>query len=108
MELDIEDFSLHEDQVAFVGTRDKRQGKCQGAAPRHGKGEWFLKGPVPWTWLEVAARQPGKALALGLSIWRELGRRGGGQPVKLSLQRAGLGMNAQSARRALRALEKAK
>jgi len=103
MGLDIEDWSLSEDQVKeFVGTKEKRQ-----RAPKHGKGEWFLKGPVPWTWLEVAARQPGKALALGLSLWREVGRRKGKQPVKLSMKHVGLGVDDQAARRALKALEKA-
>jgi hypothetical protein len=63
--------------------------------PRHRPGEWFLRGPVPWPWLEAAARLPGKALALSLCLWREAGRRRC-RTVKLS-----------PARRALRSLEAA-
>jgi hypothetical protein len=74
--------------------------------PRHRPGEWFLRGPVPWPWLEIAARLPGKALAVALCLWREAGRQG--RPViKLCLRRVGLGVSEQAARRALQALETA-
>ena len=43
--------------------------------PRHKPGEKFLKGPVPWQWVEAASRLPGKALAVGLAAWREAGCR---------------------------------
>lgn len=33
----------------------------------------FLKGPVPWKWIEAAAQLPGKSLAVGLCIWRLAG-----------------------------------
>ena len=33
----------------------------------------YLKGPVPWSWIVVAARLPGKALIIGLCIWRLAG-----------------------------------
>jgi hypothetical protein len=75
--------------------------------PRHRPGEWFLRGPVPWPWLEVAARLPGKALALSLCLWREAGRQGGRRTVGLCLPHAGLGISEQAARRALRALQAA-
>src|SRR5688572_11330446 len=29
----------------------------------------FLKGPIPWNWLSKAARQPGRALHVAVSIW---------------------------------------
>jgi len=72
--------------------------------PRYRQGEWFLRGPVPWPWLETAARLPGKALALALCLWREAGYRRR-RTVKLCQGRVGLGLNEHSARRALRALE---
>jgi hypothetical protein len=78
----------------------------QARPPRHRPGEWFLRGPVPWPWLEAAARLPGKALALSLCLWREAGRRRC-RTVKLCLSRVGLGVSAYAARRALRALEAA-
>jgi hypothetical protein len=71
--------------------------------PRHRPGELFLKGPIPWPWLEAAARLPGKALALALCLWWEAGRRRC-RTVKLCLGRVGLGVSEQAARRALRAL----
>jgi hypothetical protein len=74
--------------------------------PRHRPGEWFLRGPVPWPWLEVAARMPGKALAVALCLWREANRRRL-STVKLCLARVGLGVNEQAARRGLRSLETA-
>ena len=33
----------------------------------------FLKGPVPWLWIVVAAALPGKALLIGLCLWRLAG-----------------------------------
>jgi DNA-binding transcriptional ArsR family regulator len=30
----------------------------------------FLKGPVPWPWIVAAAALPGKALLVGLCLWR--------------------------------------
>src|SRR5262249_18700016 len=74
--------------------------------PRHRPGEWFLRGPVPWPWLEAAARLPGKALELSLCLWREAGRRRR-RTVKLCLSRVGLGVSKYAARRALRSLEAA-
>jgi len=37
--------------------------------PRHGPGETFLKGPIPWCWLATAASLPGRCLHVGLAIW---------------------------------------
>jgi hypothetical protein len=73
---------------------------------RHRPGEWFLRGPVPWPWLEIAARLPGRALAVALCLWREAGRQHR-STIKLCLRRVGLGVSEQSARRGLRALESA-
>jgi hypothetical protein len=33
----------------------------------------FLAGPIPWGWQQVAAIQPGKALHVGIVIWRLAG-----------------------------------
>ena len=74
--------------------------------PRHRPGQWFLRGPVPWPWLEQAARLPGRALALSLCLWRQANRRRS-RIVSLSLRRAGLGLNTSAARRALKTLEAA-
>ena len=47
----------------------------QPRIPRHNRGERFLKGPIPWRWLEVAARLPGRALAVALVLWHLIGLR---------------------------------
>jgi hypothetical protein len=72
--------------------------------PRHRPGEWFLRGPIPWPWLETAAQLPGRALALALCLWREVGRHKR-RTVRLCLGQVGLGVNEQAARRALRVME---
>jgi hypothetical protein len=37
--------------------------------PRPQPGEHFLKGPVPWGWLWIAAQQPGRAMCVAIYIW---------------------------------------
>lgn len=75
--------------------------------PRHKPGERFLKGPVPWRWLERAARLPGQALAVGLAAWHLLGLHKN-KTVRLapSLTRS-LGLSPRVTRRGLKALESA-
>jgi hypothetical protein len=74
-------------------------------APRGGR-DRFLKGPIPWDWLEIAARLPGKALHVGLALWLEAGMSCC-LTVKVGVSRVGFGVNEQAARRGLRVLEKA-
>jgi hypothetical protein len=75
--------------------------------PRHGTGEKFLKGPVPWGWLERAFALPGKALHVALLLWFEAGCRRS-RTARLCLSGAlPPGLNQQSARRGLRLLAEA-
>jgi hypothetical protein len=37
--------------------------------PRHKPGEKFLKGPIPWKWLMLAAQQPGRAFHVAIALW---------------------------------------
>jgi hypothetical protein len=69
--------------------------------PRHAPGEKFLKGPIPWRWLERAGGLPGKALVVGLAIWLEAGCRNE-RTVPLNLSK--LGMSRSTAQRGLQAL----
>src|SRR5262245_26670788 len=72
--------------------------------PRHRQGEKFLKGPIPWPWLQRAFLLPGKALHVALLLWREAGCR---RSRIVSLCLAGVlpeGLSRQSARRGLRQL----
>jgi hypothetical protein len=67
----------------------------------------FLKGPVPWPWIETAAKLPGKALAVGLALWRLAGAVKS-NAIRLSnaeVEALGIDRNAKS--RAIRDLERA-
>src|SRR5262249_4909839 len=67
----------------------------------------FLRGPIPWPWLEAACRLPGKALAVGIVLWQEAGCRKN-KTIRFRLSAAvALGMHPDTARRGLRALMKA-
>jgi hypothetical protein len=64
----------------------------------------WVKGPIPWPWLAMAARLPGKALHVAVLLWREAGCRKS-RTVAFCLSRAGeLEVRQDSARRALRHL----
>lgn len=75
--------------------------------PRPRQGEKFLKGPIPWPWLQRAMSLPGKALHVGIRLWFEMGlARVGEVPVSLTGMQA-LGVSRFAAARGLRALEAA-
>lgn len=75
--------------------------------PLHRIGEPFLKGPVPWTWLQVAARLPGKSLHVGLVLWRKAGIEKTLE-IQVNLSRLrDLGVSRFSGYRGLAQLEKA-
>jgi hypothetical protein len=64
-------------------------------------------GPLPWAWLERAARLPHKALQVLLRLSLEAGYRRR-RTVSLCLDRlAGSGVKERTARRGLRELERA-
>ena len=44
-----------------------------GSLRRFSKGELFLRGPIPWVWLERAMRLPGRALHVALFLWLKAG-----------------------------------
>src|SRR5262249_31130693 len=76
--------------------------------PRHRPGERFLKGPIPWSWLEKAIGLPGRALAVALILWREAGWRKN-RTVRFSVRKhVSTGVTIWSARRGLRSLESAR
>jgi hypothetical protein len=74
---------------------------------RFRRGQKFLLGPIPWDWLAVAARLPGKALQVGLVIWHLAGLK---KAMTIELSRVpleSLGVTRQAAYRGLKALENA-
>jgi hypothetical protein len=94
---------------AFVTTGDVTEvdaGKLDQVTntPRTVKG-LYLKGPVPWDWINAAAALPGKALIVGLCLWRLAGAT---RNRTVNLGNAGLapfGVNRAAKSRALAALE---
>src|SRR5262245_45163554 len=80
---------------------------AQGARPRAGAGRRFLKGPVPWPWLERAACLPGRALHVGLALWHLVGLGRKREVVLTGSVLASMGVDRHAARRGLTALETA-
>src|SRR5207244_10885202 len=75
--------------------------------PRDGRGEWFLKGPIPWRWVTLAMSLPGKSLHVGVMLWFRAGLEQA-NTVALSMSRfEQVGVSRFSASRGLRQLEKA-
>jgi hypothetical protein len=84
------------------------QNQLPKTPPRHRQGEQFLKGPIPWIWLEQAMRLRGKALHMALLLWKESGIRKC-RTVRLNLSGTSkMGIARSTARRALRELVNAK
>src|SRR5438309_1656149 len=75
--------------------------------PRHRQGERFLRGPIPWNWLQAAIGMPGKALHVAIVLWREAGCRKNRTVRFRSTVLRAMGIGPQAARRGLRKLEKA-
>ena len=67
----------------------------------------FLKGPIPWHWIIRASKLPGKALIVGLCLWRLKGatKKNAIPLSNVELEPFGVDRAAQS--RALAALEQA-
>lgn len=75
--------------------------------PRHRRGHPFLKGPIEMSWLARAARQPGRALHVGIAVWYRVGLKKT-RTIALNLSRmSDFGLDRFAARRGLAALERA-
>lgn len=73
--------------------------------PRPRQRERFLKGPIPWPWLERAGALPGKALHVAIRLWFEVGLT---RSSKVSISMTGMtkmGGSRFAASRGLAALE---
>lgn len=67
----------------------------------------FVKGPIPLSWLSIAAALPGKSIHAGLACWYQLGLKKC-SPFPMSNTVAGkFGMDKDSKARSLRNLENA-
>lgn len=75
--------------------------------PRHKPGEKFLKGPIPWYWVTIAAQLPGKAFQVGMVIWFLAGIKNSRTVALSSKTSEGLGVSRYARYRGLKALEEA-
>jgi DNA-binding MarR family transcriptional regulator len=83
------------------------KGKIKNSPPKPRTGEKFLKGPIPWNWLLGAAKLPGKALHVAITIWFLAGIKRD-ETINLSLKILGdMGVKRNAAYRGLTALEEA-
>ena len=93
-------------RLRLTSVETPRSHRRRTRLPRHGPGEKFLKGPIPWKWLERAAQQPGRALHVGVALWFWAGIKRSGQ-IALSISKlSALGVSRFSAYRGLAALER--
>src|SRR3954467_10314510 len=67
--------------------------------PRRVRTDRFLKGPISWSWLESAMALPGKALAIGLMLWLQVGITGQKTVHFCQTHARGSGMSVNAARR---------
>lgn len=67
----------------------------------------FVKGPIDWSWLATAARLPGKALHVAMTLRLLDGMQNVGPVALSSVRLEDAGVNRHAAYRALRQLEQA-
>jgi hypothetical protein len=67
----------------------------------------FLKGPIPWFWVTAAMGLPGRALPVGLCLWRLVGAMRSDTVSFGNADLRPLGIDRAAKSRALRALERA-
>jgi hypothetical protein len=100
---DVESLRMPYPHANGIGRRAKPTSPLR---PR--QGGRFLKGPIPWPWLEAAVSLPGKAVVvLALCLWHEAGLQKQ-KTFSVNLSRVGLpGVGRFTACRALKHLERA-
>jgi hypothetical protein len=81
------------------------RGDARRGVPRPGPGTKFLKGPIPWDWLQRAAREKGRALHVGVVLWFLAGIAKCSTVKLPSKVLVGCGLDRMTAWRGLRALE---
>ena len=99
--------SVSDDALAVL-----RNGHSRPRLPRPAKGEAYMGGPIPMTWIAQAAPLQGRAWHLACALWFEaLCRKGKAKPATVQLTRKTLHrfglMDRKAVYRALEALEDA-
>ena len=65
----------------------------------------FLKGPIPWGWIIEASKLSGKALLVGMAVWRLKGIKGEKPFYLTNSEVEALGVHRNTKSRALKELE---
>lgn len=96
--------NLKPERLAFPLSKLGQIKKSQ-KPPRHKAGEQFLKGPIPLRWLCSAARQPGKALHVGIALWFLAGMKRNRTVTLTNVLLGRFGVDRSAKSRGLRSLE---
>jgi hypothetical protein len=95
----------------FVPTADRVKVDGVRGGPREAKTQRrrgrFLKGPVPWEWIIRVSELPGKAVIVGLCLWRLSGAIGKATVTLGNSELEPFGIDRAAKSRALTALEDA-
>lgn len=73
--------------------------------PRHKPGEKFLKGPIPWNWVSMSSKLPGKSLHVANALWFIAGIKNSRTIALSGKVLRGMGVKRNAAYRGLTALE---
>jgi hypothetical protein len=103
---DVDRFRLDTEHTAIQAVARTTE-KPPSFKPKRINGE-FLKGPIPLSWLAVAAKLSGKApVAVALAIWFQVGRRRSKEVRLTTAVTERFGIKRKAKYRGLSALEKA-
>ncbi|QEG00201.1 hypothetical protein Mal15_42700 [Stieleria maiorica] len=79
MDLDLDLFAANESQVAALHAAQskrpanrktpKRETRRSVDLPRHGKGERFIRGPIPLEWMKLASKCGNRSEAVAMLLW---------------------------------------
>ncbi len=68
MKLHVEDYRMDPETLKTLKVSSPRK-------VRRKRGEKFLRGPVPWSWLTAAAKLPSSSFRVGIALWLLKGMR---------------------------------
>jgi len=94
-------------RLRLANRKPKQVPKAKRKPPAHKPGEKFLKGPIPWKWIVLAARQPGKALHVAIALWFWAGISKSGRIKLNNIKLKTLGVTRYTKHRSLLSLEQA-
>ena len=95
------------ERLRLANRGPKQAPKAKTKPPAHKPGEKFLKGPIPWKWIVLAARQPGKALHVAIALWFWAGISKSGRIELNNILLKTLGVTRFAKHRSLLSLEQA-